>query len=159
MNNIQYLYHITRLENFNSIQEYGLGACKGVGINMEKSVSGKIYMLDFDPVPFLNNLKDRTLTNIEKEQKNMIDWICYLLNYDSNYAGSQIIRMPHLDLIVIKIQTNGIEKRNLVKDPIENFVYIYYGTITHDKFTHQYFQIQTHRSAPNLVNQRLNSST
>lgn len=132
---VNYLYHITRAENLNSILENGLGAYAGNGINMDLAVSNKVYTLDYDPLPFI--LKTHPIiTNIDAEKNYIVYLICNLLLY----------RSPIIDLAIIKINVQMLDKQKLVKDPHpqEKFVYIYYGVIPEVCFT--YDLLEFHKS-------------
>jgi len=127
---VSYLYHITRAENINSILEFGLGAVAGNGINMEQAVSNKVYTLDFDPIPFIQ--KTCEINDLIDAEKNyIVNLIIDLLMY----------RSMIVEIAVIKINTQMLDKHKLVKDnhPNEKFVYIYYGIIPSVAFTYNLF--------------------
>ena len=111
---IRYLYHLTKENNLNSIMEYGLGAHAGDGINLVQATFLKVYMVCFDPMPYLNGkIPNR---DEERERKYIIDLICRLL----------LNRDDFINLVVIKINLNQLPTERLIKDPHPNekFVYI-----------------------------------
>jgi hypothetical protein len=127
---VGYLYHITRAENINSILEYGLGAIAGNGINKELGVSGKVYSICFDPIPYILNINPIS-SDEDYEKKYIVDLICRLLMYNQ----------LSVHIAVIKINVQMLDKFKLIKEPNEKYVYIYFDFINPVAFTYDFFNV------------------
>ncbi len=120
-----YLYHITCKSNLESIEEYGLGARIGKGIDWKNSKQGITYFLDFDPREYLacegNQLNDR--------QVDIVLTIVGLIMHRKNY----------ISIAVIEVDTDDLDQRMLRRD--EPFVWVYKGII--DDFEVDCFEVST----------------
>jgi hypothetical protein len=106
-------YHITDIINLPSIQEFGLGAKKGKGIDLDFSKKGMVYCIDFNPIPYLQHDPCHGLNG---DQMKLVHRICkYILT---------IQKRPSVTLAVLEFDIEP-----LIPDPSDEYVYIYYGTI------------------------------
>jgi hypothetical protein len=108
------LYHITCKTNLKSIEQYGLGARVGRGIDLHQAKIGTIYFIDFNPKQFLSGQG----YDLDDEQQDMILLLVGSILGESDFSS----------IAVIQVETKNIEKSNLKKDK-EEYVWIYNGII------------------------------
>lgn len=114
----KFLYHISNLVNFHSIMIHGLGAKKGKGIDLHLAKKGVVYLIDFDPIPFLTCSEFSQVDINTQNQLSILLRICSLIHFESVYCK----------FAIFKIDAKNLESIFLKKD-LEEFVFIYSGVI------------------------------
>jgi len=117
----RYLYHITHIDNLESILEYGLGAFAGKGIDLEDAKSGIVYLLEFDPTYVIKNI-----------ECSNADIVCDIIPL--------IMGMEINNFIVIQVDGDCITEGEIIRD--EPLVYRFHGVIPRECFDYRCFSIK-----------------
>jgi len=116
----RFLYHITHIDNLESILKYGLGAIAGKGIDEEKAQSNIVYLLEFDPTDILKNIE---CSNAEI--------VCNIVEL--------IMGMENNNFVVIQVDGYCITEGEIYRD--EDYVYRFHGIIPRECFDYRCFSI------------------
>lgn len=117
----RFLYHITHIDNLESILEFGLGAFAGKGIDQDNAKSGMVYLLEFDPTDILKNIncKDAEI-------------VCTIIEL--------ILGMELNNFVVIQVDGDCITEGEIHRD--EPLVFKYIGVIPRECFDYRCFTVK-----------------
>lgn len=112
----QKLFHITSRVNLESIDDHGLGAIAGEGVDgLEHAQQGIVYFFDFDPIDFLSG---EGYNNLNHEQMETL----------LAFIGALMYNKTSIQIAVLEAKINQ-EMRNNLQRHSDPYVWVYQGVV------------------------------